>query len=67
MLIAGVRYPLTATALGLVWSAGRIVYAVGYTSETKTGGKGRLNGSFFWLAQLGLFGLTAWTGVQMVL
>ncbi|KAK3063483.1 hypothetical protein LTR53_018890 [Teratosphaeriaceae sp. CCFEE 6253] len=67
MLIAGVQYPLTATGLGLAWSVGRIMYAVGYTREDKENGKGRLAGSFFWLAQLGLFGLTGWTGIKMVL
>ncbi|KAK1073106.1 hypothetical protein LTR12_004876 [Friedmanniomyces endolithicus] len=67
MLISGVQYPLTTTGLSVVWMAGRLVYALGYTRTDKSKGEGRLAGSFFWFAQLGLFGLTAWTGIKMVL
>lgn len=45
----------------------RIVYATGYTREDKSDGSGRLYGAPFWFAQLGLFGLTAWTGIKMLL
>ncbi|KAF4553422.1 Hypothetical protein D9617_7g031500 [Elsinoe fawcettii] len=62
MLIAGLRFPLAATGFGLMWNVGRVVYAVGYTDKSKTNGKGRLQGSFFWLAQLGLLVLSGWTG-----
>ncbi|KAK0254337.1 hypothetical protein LTS09_010763 [Friedmanniomyces endolithicus] len=67
MLLAGVQYPLTTTGLSVVWMVGRLVYALGYTRTDKSKGEGRLAGSFFWFAQLGLFGLTAWTGIKMVL
>ncbi|TKA61403.1 hypothetical protein B0A55_11555 [Friedmanniomyces simplex] len=67
MLIAGVQYPLTTTGLGVAWMVGRLVYAVGYTRKDKSNGEGRLAGSFFWFAQLALFGLTGWTGIKMVL
>jgi glutathione S-transferase len=45
----------------------RVIYAVGYTDKSKTKGEGRLYGSGFWLAQLGLYGLAGWTGVKMLL
>ena len=67
MLVAGVRYPLVTAGLGLFWAVFRVVYAVGYTRADKEKGSGRLAGSPFWLAQLGLFGLAGWTGVSMLL
>lgn len=60
MLMAGVEYPLTTTALGAGWLLGRMVYALGYTRKDRSDGKGRLAGSFFWLFQFGLFGLAGW-------
>jgi glutathione S-transferase len=65
LLIGGVRYPLLSTAFGLLWSVGRVVYAVGYTSQTKENGKGRLAGAFFWLAQLGLLVNAGLTGYNL--
>ena len=65
MLIAGLQYPMTTTALGVGWVICRILYAVGYTS--KPDGKGRLPGMPFALFQLGLFGLSAWSGIKMVI
>ncbi|PSK49413.1 Microsomal glutathione S-transferase 3 [Elsinoe australis] len=65
LLVAGIDKPITATVLGLGWNLGRIVYALGYTRTDKEGGKGRLAGSFFWLAQFGLYGLTAWSGAKV--
>lgn len=67
LLIAGVEYPLTTAGLGVAWMVNRVIYAVGYTREDKTGGKGRLAGSAFWLCQLGLFGLTGWVGLKKVM
>lgn len=67
LLVAGVQYPLWSAGLGAAWLVFRIAYAVGYTREDKSGGEGRLIGAPFWFAQLGLFGLTLWTGVQMLL
>lgn len=67
MLLVGVQYPLTATALGAGWSVSRIAYALGYTRADKENGKGRLAGLTFWLFQLGAFGMTGWLGVKMVM
>lgn len=66
MLIGGLRYPLLTTALSAVWQIGRVVYALGYTKADKTNGSGRLVGSFFWLAQLGLFINVGLTGYKML-
>ena len=65
MLIAGLRYPVATTLLGLTWVVGRIVYALGYTAKNKDNGSGRLAGGFFWLAQLGLFILTGMSGYKL--
>jgi glutathione S-transferase len=62
LLIGGLRYPLLSSAFGLVWSLGRVVYALGYTKDN---GKGRLAGAFFWLAQLGLFVNAGLTGYNL--
>lgn len=67
LLVAGLQYPLWSAGLGAAWLVFRTVYAVGYTREDKTKGEGRLYGAPFWFAQLGLFGLTTWTGIKMLL
>ena len=66
LLIAGLRYPVAASVMGAGWIAARIAYAIGYTQENKENGKGRLIGAPFWLFQLGLYGMVAWTGVKML-
>ena len=65
-LVGGVAYPLTAAALGSVWTVFRIMYATGYTRDDKTKGEGRLVGSGFWLAQLGLYGLVGKMAFDMI-
>ena len=67
MLITGVQYPLTTTALGVGWILSRIAYAIGYTRKDRTDGKGRAVGVPFFLFQMGLFGLAAWVGIKMVI
>ncbi|KAI9861677.1 MAG: hypothetical protein M1824_002108 [Vezdaea acicularis] len=69
LLISGFEYPLTASALGLGWIAGRWIYAVGYTNKAwGPNGRGRLKGGApHWLFMLGLLTLTGWTGLKMVL
>ncbi|KAK4561703.1 hypothetical protein LTR86_004382 [Recurvomyces mirabilis] len=66
MLIAGIRFPLWSAGLGAFWMVSRVIYATGYTSPSGTKGEGRLYGSGFWFAQLGLFGLAGWTGYKML-
>lgn len=66
LLLAGLRYPITAAVMGVGWSVSRYLYMVGYCSG-KEGGKGRYQGIAFYLFQAGLLGLTVWNGVAMVL
>ncbi|KAK3904968.1 hypothetical protein C8A05DRAFT_31225 [Staphylotrichum tortipilum] len=42
LLISGLRYPVYAAGLGALWSAGRVMFALGYTSS---GPQGRILGS----------------------
>jgi glutathione S-transferase len=42
LLIAGLKYPVFAGTLGGAWSAARLLFAIGYTSN---GPKGRIVGS----------------------
>jgi glutathione S-transferase len=68
LFVAGLRYPVPAAALGLLWSASRVAYAVGYTSGgSKKGAGGRQLGSFGYISVLGLLGMSVWTAVQMVM
>ena len=67
MLVAGLTYPIAVTVMGVGWMICRVLYAVGYTRADKENGSGRAIGTPFWLFQLGLFGLTAWTGVKMAM
>lgn len=42
--------------MGILWCAGRIVYARGYTDPTKEKGESRGKGSFYYVGGLGLLG-----------
>ncbi len=54
--------------MGAGWTVARLVYMLGYSrSSVESKGKGRYKGSAFWFFQLGLIGLAAWTGLQMML
>lgn len=67
LLLAGLKYPIASSVLGVIWLTGRIIYAVGYTRSDKTNGSGRLLGSHYFIAQMGLFGLTVWSGIKMIM
>ncbi|KAI9733753.1 MAG: hypothetical protein M1818_007167 [Claussenomyces sp. TS43310] len=67
MMIAGLKYPLTAAACGAGWTVSRFVYMQGYCNPAKPNGKGRLQGATYSLFQIVLLGLTAATGVQMIM
>ena len=67
MLITGIQYPRTTTMLGVGWVLSRIAYGVGYTRRDKTDGSGRAIGLGFFIFQLGLFGLSTWASIKMVL
>ncbi|KAG7288789.1 hypothetical protein NEMBOFW57_005147 [Staphylotrichum longicolle] len=42
LLVSGLQYPVFAASLGAVWTVGRVLFALGYTSS---GPQGRLAGS----------------------
>ncbi|KAK7935082.1 glutathione S-transferase [Apiospora marii] len=65
LLIAGLRYPTAAAALGAAWVAARAAYAVGYA---KRGPQGRLGGfAVASLSDVVLKGLALWTSVQFAM
>lgn len=49
------------------WIVFRMLYAKGYTRADKEGGKGRLAGSGFWLAQLGLTLMVGKMGYDLIM
>ena len=62
-IAGGLSYPRVAAAAGWVWIAGRVVYALGYsTGEPKK----RVNGAFGYLGLLTLLGCTINTALQLV-
>jgi glutathione S-transferase len=59
ILVAGLKYPQLATALGAAWVAFRVLFLHGYVYTSKPQGRGRYNGGLFWFAQAALWGLSA--------
>ena len=66
LLLAGIKFPITSAVMGAGWTVSRYLYMVGY-SRGGEGGKGRYNGIYFWLFQIGLIGLSVYNGLTMVL
>lgn len=66
LLLAGLKFPVTAAVMGAGWTVCRYLYMVGYCDGTE-GGKGRYKGIAYMLFQVGLYCLAGWNGVQMVL
>jgi len=66
LLLAGLRFPVAAAAMGFGWSLGRYLYMTGYT-RGDAGGKGRYQGIFFQVFQFGLVLMAGYNGVMMVL
>ncbi|KAF1809176.1 membrane-associated proteins in eicosanoid and glutathione metabolism [Eremomyces bilateralis CBS 781.70] len=66
LLIAGLKFPVSAAITGAVWSVFRIVYAVGYTKKNTPNGKGRIAGLYFWPTQLVLYGLAGYTAYSLL-
>lgn len=67
LLGSGIRYPVTASTVGLIWGASRVLYLYGYTRRDKVKGEGRRLGRSYEVAEIGLVFLTVWTGVEMVM
>jgi glutathione S-transferase len=66
LLVGGVRYPLTATGLGVGWLVSRVLYWRGYIREDKTNGAGRYAGGAFWGFQLGFLALLGKTAFDII-
>lgn len=67
ILVAGLRYPIAASALGVFWSVNRVLFARGYMDTSKKEGKGRYKGIGHFFGWLGLLGLTVKTGVDLIM
>lgn len=65
ILFAGLEYPKTATWLGTGWVVARALYTFGYITSSKNG-SGRLIGSWFWLMQLSLLGLSCYSALNLL-
>ncbi|KAI9826362.1 MAG: hypothetical protein M1832_000279 [Thelocarpon impressellum] len=67
LLIAGLRYPLAASALGAAWIVGRVLFAVGYANSPMDGkGRGRYRGFFALPAEAALVLLAGWVSVGII-
>ena len=66
MMISGLVFPRASAALGAGWLVGRLLYAVGYTRKDKERGSGRSMGLPYYFCQLGLMGLAAYSGWDML-
>ncbi|OAR01020.1 hypothetical protein LLEC1_01346 [Akanthomyces lecanii] len=65
LLVAGVQHPISAAALGGVWSFSRLIYLLGYTSDA--GPKGRVTGFVgSSLSDLLLKGFAAYTCFKLI-
>ena|SRR5579871_6076094 len=67
LLIAGLKYPVASASLGALWSFGRVLFATGYTRADKKDGTGRYRGGINYIGQLGLYGLVAKTGYDLLM
>jgi glutathione S-transferase len=65
LVLAGLRYPVWAGALGMGWCVARWLYMQGYSTGAERG-KGRYRGIWFYLPHYSLVGLCAFSGVQMI-
>jgi len=62
--MGGIRYPIVSAAGGLIWLAGRVAYALGYSTGDPSL---RRRGSFQYIGLVTLLGTAVATGVQMVM
>ncbi|CCU82106.1 glutathione S-transferase [Blumeria hordei DH14] len=66
LLISGLRFPLTAAALGLGWTLSRWMYMSGY-SRGDEAGKGRYRGIQFFLFQFALMGMAGYVSLALTM
>ena len=66
-MLGGLHYPRLAALLGSSWVFFRSLYLAGYVRPSwGANGGGRYKGIAFFFSQLGLIGLAAVTGVEMI-
>ena len=46
---------MVSAGLGVAWCVARVMYAMGYTTESKPNGSGRRLGTWFYVPELGEF------------
>ena len=66
MLAGGLTYPLLTAGLGFGWCFFRVLYLRGYVFSGIEAGKGRSQGSPFWLFQIGLLGTAVVTALKLI-
>ncbi len=66
LLVAGLKFPLLASGLGVAWLVFRVVYMFGYVRRDKTKGQGRVPGLMYGVPQLGLAVLSGLVGWGMI-
>ncbi|KAI5799134.1 hypothetical protein DFH27DRAFT_501113 [Peziza echinospora] len=65
LLLSGLKYPLTSTALGVTWIVGRGIFMIGYKNSKKgSDGKGRYKGFAAPLAQIALTLMSLYTAYE---
>lgn len=62
--MGGIRYPLISAAGGLIWLAGRVVYALAYSTGNPSL---RRRGGFNYIGLITLLGTAVTAGVQMLM
>ena len=61
--MGGIRYPIISAVGGVIWLAGRVAYALGYSTGDPSL---RRRGGFQYIGLLTLFGTAVTTGVQII-
>ncbi|KAI9880213.1 MAG: hypothetical protein M1830_004799 [Pleopsidium flavum] len=68
LMVAGLKYPLLASAMGAAWGVARLVYAFGYVSPTQKFGSGRYPGlALFVFPQIALGIMSGFVGWNMLM
>jgi glutathione S-transferase len=61
--MGGIRYPIISAVAGLIWLAGRVTYALGYSTGNPSL---RARGGFNYIGLITLLGTAVTTGVQTI-
>ncbi|KAK3808746.1 MAG: hypothetical protein J3Q66DRAFT_355542 [Benniella sp.] len=63
LVVSGLRYPIAAPVLGMIWCVGRMAYSYGYTSGDPSK---RQLGAWGHIGDVGLLGLTGKIAYDMI-